>query len=126
MKGPFSSDESTHSRGRQAERDGRVWLERQGYSVVEANYRTHVGEIDLVAHDGEVLCFIEIKARETTHFGFAVAAVTPHQQKRISRAASLYLQSSDHEGDCRFDVLAMDWDGDGWHFELIRDAFAAG
>ncbi len=79
-----------------------------------------------MALDGDALCFVEIKARETTAFGFASAAVSPHQQRRIARAASLYLQASGHEGDCRFDVLAMDWDGDGWHFELIRDAFAAG
>ena len=58
--------------------------------------------------------FVEIKARETTVFGFASAAVTRHQQRRITRTASLYLQDSSHEGDCRFDVLAMDWDGDGW------------
>jgi len=78
-----------------------------------------------VARDGETLCFVEIKARETTAFGFASATVTPHQQRRISRAAAMWLVDSPHDGDCRFDVLAMDWDGDGWHYELIRDAFAA-
>jgi putative endonuclease len=120
---PFAEADSTHERGRQAEADGRRWLAGKGYEILTANYRTPVGEIDVIAEEGGELCFIEIKARMSAVYGPATAAVTPRQQSRVARAASLYLQDTGYEGPCRFDVLGMNWDGRAWRFELIRDAF---
>ena len=120
---PFAEDDSTHDRGRQAEADGRRWLAERGYEIVTANYRTPVGEIDVVGEEDGVLCFVEIKARMSSAYGPATAAVTRRQKSRVARAASLYLQDTGYEGPCRFDVLGMNWDGQAWRFELIRDAF---
>jgi putative endonuclease len=108
------------------EDDAVAWLAGQGYAVVERNAVTAAGEIDLVARDGDSLCFVEIKARGAAGFGPAIAAVGPRKQRRLARAAALWLASHPHDGPCRFDVLGLDAAPDGWRFTLIRDAFPAG
>lgn len=78
-----------------------------------------------MAEDDGVLCFLEIKARVSGIHGPALAAVTVHQRRRVARAAALYLQATGFEGDCRFDVLGMDWGASAWRFDLVRGAFLA-
>ena len=116
-----------HSRaqGRLGEDAAAEWLERRGYRVVERNFASRVGEIDVVAAEGDTLCFIEIKARSTDTYGSAVEALSASQQRRIARAASLYLARKPHRGPCRFDLLAMDLGAGGWRYTLVRDAFMA-
>lgn len=119
----FDRGEHTRARGSAAEDRGVDWLERRGYQVVERNVETRAGEIDLVALDGDVLCFVEIKARASRSHGRALSAVDRRKQARIGRAAALYLASSAWTGLCRFDVLGMDADNGGWRYSLVRDAF---
>ena len=119
----FERGDHTRARGNAAEDRGVIWLEGRGYQVVERNVETTAGEIDVVALDGEVLCFVEIKARASSSHGVAVYAVNRRKQLRIGRAAALYLASSAWTGACRFDVLGMDADNGGWKYSLIRDAF---
>jgi putative endonuclease len=99
------------------------WLERNGYSVRERNHSTPAGEIDVVATEGDTLCFVEIKARAGSTFGLAIAAVKPRKQRRLARAAALYLAFQPFSGPCRFDVLGLDSGPDGWKFTLVRNAF---
>jgi putative endonuclease len=113
----------TRARGRSAEDDGARWLEGQGLSIVERNVQFRAGELDLVALDGDTLCFIEIKARASARFGQAVRAVTERKQRQVAAAALLYLATHEHEGPCRFDVLAMDGTPDDWRYTYLRDAF---
>jgi len=121
----FRRQKNTHARGRTAEEDGVRWLEKQGFRVLARNHRTRAGEIDVVGREGDTLSFVEIKARSTRDFGPASCAVPPHKQRRIARAAALYLIRHPHSGPCRFDVLAMDLGGEGWVFQWIRNAFEA-
>lgn len=124
--GRFDRQPHTRGRGSVAEEQAVAWLERQGYEVVERNVTTRAGEIDAVAREGETLCFVEIKARLTSTYGPAIAAVGPGKQRRIARAAALYLQKKGlWESPCRFDVLGMDATEDGWEFTLVRNAFEA-
>ncbi|HXU44312.1 MAG TPA: YraN family protein [Thermoanaerobaculia bacterium] len=128
MSGSPDFARAPHARGRGAvgEDEAVRWLEAQGFAVVERNVRNHAGEIDLVAQEGETLAFVEIKARATDSYGPAIAAVPPSKQRRIARAASLYLAMSRWDGPCRFDVLGLDGEpGGGWRYTLIRNAFAA-
>lgn len=84
----------------------------------------HGGEIDLVAREGGYLCFIEIKARASDRFGPAIAAVDARKQRRICRAAALYIAVKGlHREPCRFDVLGLDRERNGWRYTLIRNAF---
>ena len=119
----FEREVHARGRGRLAEAEGVAWLERQGFSILARNVEYKAGEIDVVALDGETLCFVEIKARATAQFGEAVWAVTRRKQRQIAAAASLYLAENEYQGACRFDVLAMDGSRDGWRFTLVRDAF---
>lgn len=119
----FRQQTHTRARGRSAEASAVAWLERNGYSIRERNHSTPAGEIDVVAIEGDTLCFVEIKARSGTGFGPAIAAVTPRKQHRLARAAALYLASEPFSGPCRFDVLGLDSGPDGWEFTLVRNAF---
>lgn len=129
-RGPAVDDFRGHShpagRGAEAEEAAVAWLRRHGYRVVERNVRTGAGEIDLVARDGEVVCFVEIKARGGPGFGPAVGAVTPAKQRRVERAARLWLARHPTDAPCRFDVLGLDAGAGGeWVFTLVRGAFEA-
>ncbi len=119
----FRDQPHNRARGGLAEEAATRWLGREGYRILGRNVRTEAGEIDLVALDGDTLCFVEIKARASSRFGPAVAAVDRRKQRRLARAASLYLVSSGWVGPCRFDVLGIDPAKDGWTFTLLRDAF---
>lgn len=127
-KRPPAFDRQPHNRarGRVAEAEAADYLVRQGYELVDQNVETEAGEIDLVARDGETLCFIEIKARKDSSYGPAIEAVPRRKQQKIIRAAALYLAVAGLEVPCRFDVLAMDRAGDGWAYTLVRDAFQVG
>lgn len=119
----FRSHADPSGRGRSAEDDAVAWLERQGYRPIARNARTAAGEIDLVADDDGTLCFVEVKARSTAEFGPAVAAVGAAKQRRLRRAAAMWLAMHPCEAPCRFDVLGLDAAADGWEFTLVRDAF---
>ena len=96
-------------------------LERRGYAILARRYRTRHGEIDIVAEDGDVLVFVEVKARATGECGTAAEAVTRHKQRRLGSMAADYLTRNDLcEIACRFDVVAID----GEVLTLIRDAFS--
>ena len=101
------------------------WLRRQGYRRIRRNIANVAGEIDAVAVHGTTLCFIEIKARSNRAYGPAIEAVPKAKQRKIARAAALYLAKNPTDLDCRFDVLAMDLDDGGWRYTLIQDAFLA-
>jgi putative endonuclease len=119
----FRRQGHARGRGRVGENAAENWLEGQGFEIVERNITTRAGEIDLVAREEDTLCFVEIKARSNRTFGPAVAAVPPSKQRRIARAAALYLARNPTEAPCRFDVLAMDLEDGAWRFQLVRDAF---
>ncbi len=120
----FRNQPNTRAQGRLGEDEAVRWLAAQGYLILERNVVNHGGEIDVVGKDGSYLCFIEIKARAGNRFGPAIAAVDPRKQRRISRAAALYIASKKlHREPCRFDVLGLDREGAGWRYTLVRNAF---
>lgn len=101
------------------------FLKKSGYVIVARNYRCKLGEIDIIARDGEFLVFIEVKTRTGASCGSPASAVTFRKQRQISKAAQWYL--AEHglfEAPARFDVVAILIDHDGNHLiELIPDAF---
>jgi putative endonuclease len=120
----FLHQPHTRAQGRVGEEDAVRWLLSQGYKMVERNVVNRGGEIDVVARDAATLCFIEIKARSGGRYGPAIAAVGAAKQRRLSRAASLYVALRGlYREPCRFDVLGLDWTESGWRYTLVRDAF---
>ena len=99
-------------------------LSRRGYAILARRYRTRLGEIDIVARDGETVVFFEVKARNNAAFGGAAAAVTAWKQQRVARMASDFL-TRERCGDvrCRFDVVAIDCEDGRPRIEVYPDAF---
>jgi putative endonuclease len=93
--------------GNESEEIACRFLKEQGYRVVARNWRCRLGELDIVARDGDVLAFVEVKARSGDGFDGPEAAVGPAKQRRIIRAASLFLQVTRCELPARFDVVAI-------------------
>lgn len=124
MSDPFREQPHARGRGKAGEDDAVRWLEAQGYEVLARNVVNHGGEIDVVAKEGGTLCFVEIKARAGGRHGLAIEAVGFSKQRRLSRAAALYLTARGWHGrSCRFDVLGLDHGEQGWRYTLIRNAF---
>ena len=113
--------------GRDGEALARATLRRAGYEVVEERYRTPLGEIDVIARDGDTLVFIEVKARRDDRYGGGAAAVTSRKQRTITRVAQTYLSRTRlHHLACRFDVVVVEWPADAEpRAVIIRHAFDA-
>ncbi len=113
--------------GRESELLARRLLVDQGYMIEQANVRYPVGEIDLIARDGDTLCFIEVRSVSSDAWGGALATVTRPKQQRILRAVQWYLQRlPELPSAVRFDIVAVTWQADGPpRAELVRGAFEA-
>ena len=99
-------------------------LKKLGYKCIEKNYRCALGEIDLIAKDGDYLVFIEIKTRKGNSIGYAKEAVDQRKIRQISKTALAYLK----ENDCcdeksRFDVVAISLNRGIEEIEVITNAF---
>ena len=94
--------------GRFSEQKAAACLKGRGSEILEINYRSRQGEIDLIAKDGETLVFVEVKFRFRTGSGHPSEAVDQKKQKRISRCALHYLTSRNlTDVPCRFDVVCI-------------------
>ena len=101
------------------------YLEKQGYTIVERNYKNRIGEIDIIAYDRDVLCFVEVKTRFDDEYGSPFEAVTLSKQIKISKTARWYLaHKSFDDQEARFDVVGI-WIKEGAEpeIELIQNAF---
>ena len=94
-------------RGAWGEQAARVFLERHGYVILETNFRTRLGEIDIIAQDGKYTVFAEVKTRKNDRFAAAREHVTPAKQARILAAAEEWLQSHPDAPQPRFDVIEV-------------------
>lgn len=99
-------------------------LRRKGYKILAANYRTPLGEIDIIARDGDTIVFVEVKARRSLHFGNPKGAVTPRKQRKISMVALYYLKTTGQsQSKARFDVVAIHSTAQQPEVEIIQNAF---
>ena len=99
---------SRQALGRWGEAIAANYLENQGYLIIERNCRTPYGEIDLVAQDGAVLVFVEVKTRASDAFGFPEESITSQKREHLISAAQAIIQSmSNHPYSWRIDVIAI-------------------
>ncbi len=119
--GSVKNRENRRKIGADYEKIAASYLEAHGYEILEYNYRNRTGEIDLVAKEGEYLCFVEVKYRKDTSQGSPLEAVTWRKQQNISRVAQHYLLTHGYgeQTPCRFDVVGITGD----EIELVRNAF---
>jgi len=123
------ADELPFATGRQkgdaVEAEVRRHLERQGLTLVERNYRSPHGEIDLIMRHGDVLTIGAVRYRRGTAFGLPAETVDAHKQARLRATAEHYLQR-DKRGSkkpCRFDIVAITRGAAGDQLTWLQDAF---
>lgn len=113
---------ATAADGRRAEALAADHLRAQGLAIVARNFRTRFGEIDLVARDGPVIVFVEVRMRRSVSFGGALASITAAKQRRLTAAARGYLAMLGREAPCRFDAVVMrnlDPGSIEWHRDVL-------
>jgi putative endonuclease len=104
----MTTKNGAREKGRWAERLVARHLRRAGWAIVEANVHARGGEVDLVAWDGDELCFVEVRHRATDRFGTPAATVDARKQRRIVTAASRYIgRMRPPLPRCRFDVVEV-------------------
>lgn len=101
------------------------YLIRKGYRIIARNYENFIGEIDIIAMQDRVLCFVEVKTREGDQYGSPFESVTLQKQKKIVKVAQVYLlENGIEDQDCRFDVVSILLEGNYLKkIEIIEDAF---
>ncbi len=110
--------------GKDAETIAAKYLKKAGYKILEKNYRSGGGEIDLIAKDKNTIVFVEVKARKSDRYGHPKEAVTYRKQRKISMTALSYLKETKQENkSARFDVVAMIIKNDKTVIEVIKNAF---
>ncbi len=108
--------------GALAEQWAAHFLQGQGLKLIEKNYRTKLGEIDLIMQDGAMLVFIEVRLRRNADFGGAAASIDIYKQQRIIRAAQQYLSSLPRTPPCRFDAVLLG-EAAGNDIRWLKNAF---
>ena len=96
------------------------YLKNKNYTILFMNWRYKHSEIDIIAHDGKMVVFVEVKSRKNNQFGNPEEFVTKQKIKKMHEAAEAYIVQFDWKGELRFDIIAIESNKDIMHFE---DAF---
>lgn len=100
------------------------YLKKQGFAIIAHNYKTHMGEIDIIARDGETIVFVEVKTRSDETFCAPYESVNTAKRQKLKNAALLYLKKQKKELPARFDVISIICRQNGQKsIRHIRDAF---
>lgn len=103
-----------------------LFLKKKGYRILERNYRSLFGELDVIARDGNTLVFIEVKSLTSSLFGSPYLKLTKKKRANIIKSVLSYLKrKSLLEAKCRIDVISISLDKKGDEIELIKNAFDA-
>ena len=115
--------------GKKGEDLAKEYLVKQGYKIIERNYRSKMGEIDIIAKDGEYTCFVEVRLRKNNSFGSPADSINEGKRRRIIKTAQLYAATKRiYNTPMRFDVVLINAQSyeDGLkniHLQVIKDAF---
>lgn len=117
--------ENKQSLGKSGEEFAARLVAESGLSIATRNYRCPKGEMDIIARDGEVLVFIEVRTRRSSYRGWGEESITSQKAKRLQAIASYYvLQQGYKSWPClRFDVVAIRWTGENPEVHWIQAAF---
>jgi len=109
--------------GKEGEDIAADFLRKKGFRIIEKNYRTVFGEIDIIARDHGVIVFVEVKTRADITFGYPFEAVNPKKREKIKKTAFCFLKKLKKEVPARFDVLSIHFENGRQCIEHIQDAF---
>ena len=112
--------------GQQGEKEAILFLRTQGFTILETNYRTKPAEIDIIARDNDILCFIEVKTRKSLKRGLPRESVNHTKQKKIITGSLYYLKEKKlMDSRVRFDVVEVLKKHGCFSINLIKHAFLA-
>ncbi|MCK5350861.1 MAG: YraN family protein [Desulfobacula sp.] len=110
--------------GQRGETAAISFLQARGFTILEANYRTKLAEIDIIATDNNCICFIEVKTRRSLKKGLPKESVNYSKQKKIILGASFYLKEKKQMNSrVRFDVVEVLEKNGVFDINLIKNAF---
>ena len=110
--------------GKQGEEIALKYLKKKAYKIIERNYRSRLGEIDIIASHKGATVFIEVKTRGNTDFGLPQESVDERKQQHMARVALNYIRHKGlPDGNFRFDVVGIDFFSGKPEITLIKDAF---
>ncbi len=111
--------------GQTGEELATAFLKEQGYRILVRNFKSRLGEMDIIAKDGDVICFIEVKTRTNNRLGTPFEAITPAKQRKLSQGALAYLkQNRLMDSLARFDVVSVMKGHNGSpKLEVLKNAF---
>ena len=111
--------------GARWEKTAESFLRSHGLKLLQRNFSSRFGEIDLIMEDEKTIVFVEVKYRKSNEHGSGADAVTFHKQNRISRTAGWYLAKNPHRAEqfCRFDVISIDPQSRKQGIKWIKNAF---
>lgn len=100
------------------------FLKKNGYRIIESNFRCRYGEIDIIAQEGKTVAFIEVKTKTNNRFGSPTQAIDLRKQRQVSKTALIYIsQKRLTNYSARFDVVGVNIKGSNSEIELIKNAF---
>ena len=117
-------DTQKNTTGKEGEKIAAAYLKKNGYEIIEINYRCPIGEIDIVAKEKNDLVFVEVKTRKSIDLGYPEQAVGMRKQKKMSQLALWYMQKRKiADTNARFDVVAITLIPEKNEVKLIKNAF---
>jgi putative endonuclease len=109
------------TKGRAGERAAAYYLIEQGYTILERNWTCALGEIDIVALDGPVLCIVEVKRRLSARKSIPEEALTSRKRRKLAQLAEMYLRHrAGRDPKVRLDLVAVDDTGDKREIRLYK------
>lgn len=93
--------------GQEGEALAAAWLGKEGYEILERNWRSGHSEIDLIARKEDIIVFVEVKTRKNADFGFPEDSVDAAKEKSLARGARDYLEKNKLDNEIRFDIISI-------------------
>jgi len=113
--------------GKLGEKIAAEFLKERGYQIIDQNYRTRGGEIDIVAKEGETIVFVEVKTRISAEFGYPEEAIDGRKQHKLAMTAEHYLAAHRlYEVDYRIDAVGIEMERDGRLINLRHEKDVVG
>jgi putative endonuclease len=109
--------------GKKGEKLAIDFLLKNGYTILDTNWRYQKAEVDIIAQKGEILAVVEVKTRSTTDFGNPQDFVNPKKIKLLVSAIDEYVISKDLDVEVRFDIIAIVKENNNFTIEHLEDAF---
>jgi len=117
-------DKTKITTGKEGEKIAADFLKKNGYRIIDKNFRSPLGEIDIVAREKDAIVFVEVKTRKSSELGYPEQAVGIRKQKKMSQLALWYLQKKKIiDTSARFDVVAITMHSSGDEIKLFKNAF---